>query len=725
MDKAGAHSFSCEHNVIMPPSENLTGRSEANFFRTWYALCLLAALPWALYGITVGAGFFFLDDEAFFWLRNPVVDDGNWSGIFHVWMQRHQGYMPLMNLTVWLDHALDFHAHPWIIRVQSLAWASLCVLGARSLIERITGRPGLAWALAALFICHPLSAPSILWPAMRRKLLFLTWAFWGLSWLIKGWRANELRQSWLWIALGIMGCTLSLSANFHAVVLAPIILLLGFALQKRPWGNLRILFVVFVFGALVTLYAGNELRLSSANQLQGRSLGGGGWGILLADGPIFRDYLLNLVWPWKLTYYYGVREQGSFDWINLSSWATVIAVVATTVLLHPNRARALFFWLLAGICMLPVMNISNFPFAMADHYFQPSAFILMWLSVDLVDHYLQLVDRKVPSLLPWRTWACFAMLAYAIPASIMRIPTFTSSIRATLWAVHVQPLSAIHKAYFVSVACQGTQPKWILNQIGPQARLSMLQADTFRVPGYLLARLGLIEIEYLSAQNRLAEADQLWDILEKSIDDKSLIGFLRGATAFYQGNYAKAEAALTPLIVVDEAFMERIWNRCAQGELLPTLVKGGFNDSSNLMRDRSSANLFGDESDLLNQKVMYLVACTYANTGRLEGAAKLCVVSLAINPRFYPAWSLLAEIQGARGRLKSAGTATKRFYDLIDELGAKLSPGERIAFDLVASANRPRNSILESVPVTSATELKALNFLNSNTENRIEEKPEK
>lgn len=692
----------------IPGSLDAVGRR--HWSERWPAILVLAMLPWLLYVWSVPDQFFFLDDRSLFWLRNPLVAEGDLKGAWQTWFGRHQGYTPLTNFTIWVDHALDFRAHPWLVRCHNLVWASLLVLGLRSFLACWLGRPLVAYVVAALFICHPLCAPLMLWPAMRRKLLFLVWSCWSLSWFIQAWSASGRRQAWGKTVVAVLASAMALGGNFHAVILAPIVVVLGLANWNVTKHRAVVITGIIGVGLLTLAFVVGEWIYMSAASVKPIRLGGGGvMGSVLADGPIFRDYLIRIVWPWHLTYYYAVRESGAMDVVNLVSWFVVVAIVTVSVRLHPQPRRALVLWVVALICLLPVMNLVNFPFAAADHYELPAVLPVLIILTEIILPRLRLLDLSLPGRLPWSWWVAGLSLAYLVPAAVMRISTFSDGFVATLWAMRIQPNTAIHRAYFVGTALGFPPPPNLRDRVGPAACAVFSYPDLFRVPSTLLVRVGFAAIDHLKEQGRLHEAEVLWTGLESHHSDPSLALCLRGVTAYINEDYARARDLLRPLLPLTPQEVDRLWDRCEHGARLPKITDGAFRDRANLMGLVSGYEQPDGETTLMIQQVMMTLAYAHAADDQYEEAAKVMVACLAINPRYYAAWTLLAECQALRGDTYSAGLATKRYVDLMEQIKSGLTCTEESqGFEEQFKRYRPRRFIPAATAAT-AREVEAAN----------------
>ena len=660
--------------------------------RQRWALLVLLVLPWILYGTTIYADFFFLDDQALFWSRNPVIHQGQISGLLDLWTTRYQGYTPLMHLSVWIDHALNFEGNPWLVRSHSLLWGSLCAIGTYQFLIRLTDNRAFAFVVAAVFICHPLFAPCLLWPAMRRKLIFITCMFWGLSWLFRAWRTTEIRPAIVWCIAGVLACVAGVLGNFHGVIAAPLVLLLGLGLapelRRRPifWIS------VVAVGVGVLAYVIGELLHMGGSTVHGRRLGGSFGGTLLADGPILLRYLASLVYPWRLTFYYGVDEDPNVL-MAVGCWLIVALIVMGTVWIHHQPRRALLWWASAGVSLLPAFNLTVFPFAMADHYFLPSAFFIIILLAEIVHQQSLRLERFRPgSLLTWPKWVCVLSLLYLVPGSLMRISTFTDPLTATSWAIKVQPHSGFLLGYHTNVlaSLKGSEGS---DLVGATAVAALSKPDIWRYPEPQLYAAGMMALTYLNKRGPLSESMSLIDVMDRNgIVGQGGLNMLRGTAYLLATQPERALDELSVIMPVDQAFVDAIWERCEAGNRVPVIAAGGFGDSTNMMQVRSgNAQGLGDDVDLWNQRVMIMAAQAYAQQNRYLEAAKMSLAAIAINTRFVPAWTLLAECQALIGNMQGAGLAAKGYKDLSENIVGKASPrADRMAMSAFITTLRPR-----------------------------------
>lgn len=322
---------------------------------------LLVALPILLYLPSLGFGLLGYDDDAYY-LQNPALHLDGLAGLTAIWKQvYYSDYMPLTQMTLWLDVKIFGVEHWWGARLHGLLWFGAGTLALRALVARVTGRPGLAFAAALLYALHPVCAPSVLWLAERKNLVCFALMLWSAERYIKAREHNNFALG----AVAILLCAAALLAKVQALVLPGIlvayeILLRGERLHRglKWWAPFAVLCGGFLYWNLA------HVRDDAAHIVAGGSRAAA----IATDGPVLLHYVWNTVCPLKLAFFYMVRELPATSAIGWAAWAGFLAVSGLLLWLARDRAQFAFFWIVGLGVLAPTLNLFPQTFTMADHY---------------------------------------------------------------------------------------------------------------------------------------------------------------------------------------------------------------------------------------------------------------------------------------------------------------------------------------------------------------------
>lgn len=189
----------------------------------WWPV-LLTGLTLALYWQSSRFEFVNFDDDVHVYGNDQVTGGLSWDGLRWAFMVHGPSqWHPL----AWLSHQLDWQlfgadagGHHVVNVVFHVSGVMLLYLA----IHSLTGRPGAAAFVAAMFAIHPLNLESVAWVSERRNVLC------GAGWMaaviayVRYARRGRLR-SYVWVTVCL---TLALMAKPLAVTLPCVFLLLDF-----------------------------------------------------------------------------------------------------------------------------------------------------------------------------------------------------------------------------------------------------------------------------------------------------------------------------------------------------------------------------------------------------------------------------------------------------------------------------------------------------------------
>ena len=130
--------------------------------RRWLESVALFGLPFLLYLPSLDFGLLDYDDSRYY-LVNPALREGARGLVAIFTSSFFSDYMPVTQLSWWLDVTLFGDEHFTGARLHGLAWFGAATLALRALVTRVTGRRDVALAVALLcqFVpCIPLPAAA-------------------------------------------------------------------------------------------------------------------------------------------------------------------------------------------------------------------------------------------------------------------------------------------------------------------------------------------------------------------------------------------------------------------------------------------------------------------------------------------------------------------------------------------------------------------------------------
>ena len=294
----------------------------------------------------------FLWDDVIF-SEEPVIH--RWSGLRNIWFSpadiKNEGhYWPIVYTSFWLEHKL-WGLTPLGYHVVNLVlhWAN-CLL-----VWRLLSRLAVAgaWAVAAVFVVHPLHVDSVAWIIERKDLLstffYLTAA---LTWI----RFVEA-ATWRHYGLALMLYTVGLLSK-SVVVSLPVALLIWhwWRRDRVTSTDLFRLAPFFIVGLVIT--AADYAFYSSRESL---ALGYSFIERVLIASRALWFYIGKLLWPTDLAVVYPLWDIRAGDPV---AWAYPVATVAAVALLWLGRHRvgrgplagALFY----GVTLSPVLGFVDY-----------------------------------------------------------------------------------------------------------------------------------------------------------------------------------------------------------------------------------------------------------------------------------------------------------------------------------------------------------------------------
>lgn len=327
----------------------IDGPHRPGWARAWIPVLILGAVALAAYHNSFRSPYFFDDHRCL--LENPSIRDlGNLGAVLSPAPHTMLGSRPLANLSFALNHAVGglsvtgFHVVNFALHL-----AAACTL--LGLVRRSLGH-GLALAVAAAWVAHPLLVPAVSYISQRTEVLM------GLFYLVTVYafvRGAEKGHRG-WFVLSALACAAGMGAK-EVMITAPLAVLLcdrtffagsfAAALRQRPG-----YYAALAASWLVLLV----LMRRGLDPTVGLERGVSAWDYALVQCKVLALYATRAVWPHSLAFDYGEFAAIGVLEAARNLWAP--AVVVGGLVYACLRRSALAFWL--GWIALTLAPTSSF-----------------------------------------------------------------------------------------------------------------------------------------------------------------------------------------------------------------------------------------------------------------------------------------------------------------------------------------------------------------------------
>jgi hypothetical protein len=585
---------------------------------TWVIRTLLTVLPLLLYGRSLAYGLFGLDDQGYYY--SEALDGGSWRGLAGLWTTTAMSdYAPIAMLTMWLDRAVAGEQW-WFAHLHQILWFAVGAWGVHALMLRLTASRGLAFAVALLYVLHPIGGESVLWLGERKNLVSFALACWCVERYIAavrdgaGWPAV--------LAAWVLGAV-ALLAKPHAVCLP--LLLAAYELALGSGERTRRLLRVALPMLLVAAYVAIQLQVLRSD-LDRQFLAGSRTAAVLVDGQILGRYLVMALLPQRLTIYYAAPE----------------SVHPLAVCLRPAGSRALvaWAWLSAGAALSPALNLVPQLAPLADHYLLWALPALLLLAGVLVQGAVARLppsgQARAPTLLVGGMAVFFTLL------SLARVPEFASKEILFSAAVKHQPDAGIGWALLCQCLLEkGGDPA----PAGRAAVRALACEDSGRILSEnraMVIVLAALEL-YHKGDRKGMDALVEHEVARLPEDGQLVADVVRAQVAMRIGEPARAVALLQrfngPAMQESAALLRK---RCRAGDELPDGLPPliGVVGKAGRMEDGIDRGHMMDNQDRQLQSLAY----AYLMSGDLEHAFDLAALALNLSPQSAEARKLLIDI---------------------------------------------------------------------------------
>jgi len=616
-------------------------------FRRWYAFAILVIAPCLLYSKSIGTGLLNFDDAEYYF-SNVMLHHGALAGLRDLWTAPFfSDYFPITQMTYWLDLAIG-HGDSFVFaRCQQLAWLGISTLAVAQVMFRVSGRPGVAFAVALLYSLHPVTAESVLWLGERKNLVGFALTWWCFYHYIT-WR-QVLRTRSAWFAMFF--CVLALLAKVHAVMIPAVLCVYELWYGTRPWrerllgvlpsGLLAMAFMVFSI-RVVRPDVGGVYSHSAISRV-------------FCDGAIVLRYLAHVLVPQHLAMFYQTIEDPG-QWLVLStSWAVILLIVAMTCVVTRDRRLVAFAWVAAVMALMPALNLSYQEQTMSDHYLQWGLPFLLLIPCHLVDEAFKRnrpFEREAP--------ARFVLLGYAAFLSLIswtRNSEFSSLRSAAFVGVRHQPECGINWGEYSFVLANNPLSSTADQDEAGRAGLRALRsADRGHIPAIIYVHC----LVYGIAECEKTEGDAAADaLLAQTLPQANQVSvYVRGMILKQEGNEAQA------LIVLESDYMpyirqaaQSIVQQCRDGHRQPWDIPPIFDLGALHSNDTLSRHVMQYHIDGLDQ-----LANLYLKRGDLASSLALSALLLNSQPSDHAAQACYRACCEALGLQESVRRLDSELY---------------------------------------------------------------
>ncbi|GMV79284.1 MAG: hypothetical protein AMXMBFR7_04680 [Planctomycetota bacterium] len=524
----------------------------------WVAAALFLA-PFLLYAQGYDYGLLGIDDTSYY--GNPLLRET--SALWKVWADVYMSeYLPIMQLTFWLDLAVGGSGGFAFARVQQLVWLGVGTLAVRAVCTRLTGRRDLSTFVAMLYAVHPVNADGTLWLAERKSVLAFAFTYWSIERYLAARSEDSLRWG-AWIAALALG-GLGLLSKPHAVALPGMLLAYELCMGRGSWGRRAVALAPFV--AMTGLYTFLSLTYWRGDLIR-EPLGGSRIAAVISTGPILWRYGAHVLAPIHLSFVYAVQELAPSSVWGWCAWLGATVLLALAAWPSSTRKAVLCGGLMGLAALVPALNLVPQIYPMSDHYLQWA--LPVWLLAPLL-----LLDAACTRWFPARghrpvTWlACLAAFLLAC-LTLARVPEYASAYAVLDHAVRQQPQTGLAWAPYAAQLNARNGPESAVGQAcvraleSPDAHRLLPHDRLFVTPraarflyeqGQTEAALALIERSFVQFQHGPNGWPQV----------------MRAEALFYLKRHAEALASLEPLVSEEQRRVAAsLRERCAEGTPLP------------------------------------------------------------------------------------------------------------------------------------------------------------
>jgi tetratricopeptide (TPR) repeat protein len=330
-------------------------------------VCLgLALLVGAVYCRSINYDYASIDDNRYVTNNKAVIGGLSQGGAHWAFTTFHDGnYLPLTWLSLMADSSI-YGGFPGGYRLTNLILHAANAILLFCFFDAVAGSRWRSAFVAAMFAVHPLHVESVVWITERKDVLSI---FFGLL-ALNAYASFVRRRQYAWLALcwGLFVC--SLLAKQTLVTLPFLLLLLDYWPFERlagKWGTVLLEKLPFLLMTIVFSCVAYTAQAGSGATVL---LGHASLSDRLANAvAAYGYYLLNLVWPMRLAFFY---PYPGYTWGSapvLISAAVLLPITAISLVCIRVRPQLFVGWCWFLGTLVPLIGLVQIGRqGMADRY---------------------------------------------------------------------------------------------------------------------------------------------------------------------------------------------------------------------------------------------------------------------------------------------------------------------------------------------------------------------